>query len=34
MRAAVVERYGGPHVMRLTEVAVPQPGPHDVRIRV
>jgi NADPH:quinone reductase-like Zn-dependent oxidoreductase len=34
MRAAVFERFGGPDVVRLTEVAVPRPGPHDIRIRV
>lgn len=34
MRAAVYDRFGGPEVVRLAEVAVPQPGPNDVLIRV
>jgi len=34
MRAAVFDRFGGPEVVRLAEIAVPQPGSHDIRIRV
>ncbi|WP_374625985.1 alcohol dehydrogenase catalytic domain-containing protein, partial [Devosia sp.] len=34
MRAAVFDRFGGPEVVRLAEIAVPQPGPRDIRIRV
>ena len=34
MRAAVFERFGTPEVVRLAAIAVPQPGPHDIRIRV
>jgi NADPH:quinone reductase-like Zn-dependent oxidoreductase len=34
MRAAVYDRFGGPEVVRLAEIAVPRPGPNDVLIRV
>jgi NADPH:quinone reductase-like Zn-dependent oxidoreductase len=34
MRAAVYDRFGGPEVVRLAELAVPRPGPNDVLIRV
>ncbi len=34
MRAAVFERFGTPEVVRLAAIAVPEPGPHDIRIRV
>jgi len=34
MRAAIFDRFGGPEVVRLAEIAVPQPGPRDIRIRV
>jgi NADPH:quinone reductase-like Zn-dependent oxidoreductase len=34
MRAAVFDRFGGPEVVRLADIAVPQYGPHDIRIRV
>lgn len=34
MRAAVFDRFGGPDVLRVTEIATPQPGPKDVLIRV
>lgn len=34
MRAAVFERFGGPEVVRIAEIPIPQPGPHDIRIRV
>ncbi len=33
MRAAVYDRFGGPEVVRVDDVPVPQPGPNDVRIR-
>lgn len=34
MRAAVYDRFGGPEVVRVIDVAVPQPGANDVLIRV
>jgi NADPH:quinone reductase-like Zn-dependent oxidoreductase len=34
MRAAIFERFGGPEVVRVTEIATPRPGPKDVLIRV
>lgn len=34
MRAVVADRYGGPEVLRLTEVPVPTPGPGEVRVRI
>jgi NADPH:quinone reductase len=34
MRAILVERYGGPEVMALRELPVPEPGMGEVRIRV
>ncbi|BCJ46140.1 NADPH:quinone reductase [Actinoplanes ianthinogenes] len=34
MKAIVFESFGGPEVLRLTETAVPEPGPGQVRIRV
>jgi NADPH:quinone reductase-like Zn-dependent oxidoreductase len=34
MRAVVVERPGGPEVLSLTELPVPEPGPDDVLIEV
>lgn len=34
MRAAIFERFGGPDVVRITEIPTPQPGPNDVLIRV
>ena len=34
MRAVVIDRYGGPEVLRLAEVPEPVPGPGRVRIRV
>jgi NADPH:quinone reductase-like Zn-dependent oxidoreductase len=34
MRAAVYERYGGPEVVRLVDVARPEPRGDEVRIRV
>lgn len=32
-RAILVERYGGPDVLRLKEIALPPPAPGEVRIR-
>lgn len=34
MRAAVYRAFGGPEVVRVENVPTPQPGPHDVLIRV
>ena len=34
MRAVVIERFGGPEVLRLRELPTPQPGPNDVLIRL
>jgi NADPH2:quinone reductase len=34
MRAIVVEEFGGPEVLQLTEVTVPEPGPGQVSIDV
>jgi NADPH:quinone reductase-like Zn-dependent oxidoreductase len=34
MKAIVFENYGGPEVLRVAEVDVPEPGPGQVRIRV
>lgn len=34
MRAVVVQRFGGPEALELVEVARPEPGPGQVRIRV
>lgn len=34
MRAAVVERYGEPDVVRVAEVPQPEPGPDEVVVRV
>lgn len=34
MRAAVIERHGGPEVVRLAEVATPEPGRGEVRLAV
>ncbi len=33
MRAIVVDRPGGPEVMRLVEMPTPEPGPGEVRVR-
>jgi NADPH:quinone reductase-like Zn-dependent oxidoreductase len=34
MRAVIAERYGGPDVLELTDVPVPQTGPNGVLVRV
>ncbi|HSJ15297.1 MAG TPA: alcohol dehydrogenase catalytic domain-containing protein [Longimicrobiales bacterium] len=34
MRAAIFDRHGGPEVVRIEEVARPQPGPGEVQLRV
>ena len=34
MRAIRVHEYGGPDVLRLEEVAMPEPGPGEVRVRL
>jgi NADPH:quinone reductase-like Zn-dependent oxidoreductase len=34
MRAAVYTEYGGPDVVRVTDVATPRTGPHDLLVRV
>lgn len=34
MRAVVVRSFGGPEVLEIAEVSVPEPGPGQVRIRV
>lgn len=33
-RAVVVSRFGGPQVLQLAQVAVPEPGPGEARVRV
>lgn len=34
MRAAIRQRYGGPHVIRLTDLPDPSPGPGELLVRV
>jgi NADPH:quinone reductase len=34
MRAAVIERFGGPELLVLREVPVPQPGPDDILVKL
>src|SRR6187397_3383254 len=34
MRRVVVDRYGGPEVLKLVEEDAPRPGPGEVRVRV
>lgn len=34
MQAIVLTRYGGPEVLTLSDVADPEPGPEEIRIRV
>ena len=33
MRAVVVEQYGGPEVLQVTEVPDPTPGPDEILVR-
>lgn len=34
MKALKIERFGGPEVMELVELPVPEPGPKQVRVRI
>ena len=34
MKAIVLESFGGPEQLHLTEVRVPEPGPTRIRVRV
>ena len=34
MKAIRVEQYGGPEVLRLVDVPIPEPGPGELLIRV
>lgn len=34
MKAIIIEEFGGPEKLKLTEVATPLPGPHDVQIKI
>ena len=34
MKRVIVDHYGGPEVLRVVEVDVPEPGPGEVRVRV
>jgi NADPH2:quinone reductase len=34
MRAVVAQQPGGPEVLELTEIAIPEPGPDEIRLRV
>jgi NADPH:quinone reductase len=34
MRAVVVKEYGGPEALEVVDVAIPEPGPGEVRIKV
>ena len=34
MKAVVMSGFGGPEVMEIAEVATPEPGPGEVRVRV
>jgi NADPH2:quinone reductase len=34
MKRVVVQRFGGPEVLKVTEEDAPQPGPEEVRVRV
>jgi NADPH:quinone reductase len=34
MKAVVMRGFGGPEVMEIAEVAIPEPGPNQVRLRV
>ena len=34
MRAIQIEEFGGPEVLRLVDLPVPEPGPDEVLVRV
>lgn len=34
MRAMIIEGFGGPEALHLAELAIPEPGPGDVRVKV
>ncbi len=34
MRAALFAKYGGPEVVEIGKVPIPQPGPGEVRIKI
>lgn len=34
MRRVIVDHYGGPEVLRITQESIPRPGPGEVRVRV
>jgi NADPH2:quinone reductase len=34
MKRVVVDRFGGPDVVKVVEAEVPKPGPGEVRVRV
>lgn len=34
MKAVILNEYGGPEVLKVGEVPVPQPGPKEVRCRI
>ena len=34
MRAVVIETFGGPEVMQMRDIPVPEPGPGQIRIKV
>ena len=34
MFAAIIEETGGPEVLRYAEIATPEPGPQDIRVRI
>jgi NADPH2:quinone reductase len=34
LKAAVVEKYGGPEVMKIRDIPIPRPGPEEILVRV
>ena len=34
MRAVVLREHGGPEVLKVEEIATPEPGPGEVRVRI
>jgi NADPH:quinone reductase len=34
MRAVTIPHPGGPEVLRISDVVTPDPGPHQIRVRV